>query len=77
LCWFEPKSKQRKAAKALRHKCRMALADAATFDLGRIASRQDSFFEELRSPNGTGPRPSRHLAALFFEKWVPASFELM
>ena len=53
----------------------MALADAATFDWGRIASRQVPFFEELRLPNGTGPRPSRHLAALFFDKWVPASFE--
>ncbi len=65
----------------------MALADAATFDLDRIASafssirrdesRQVPFLEELRSPNGTGPRPSRHLAALFFEKWGPASFELI
>ncbi len=32
---------------------------------------------ELRSPNGTGTRPSHHLAALFSTKWVPSSFELI
>ena len=77
LCWFEPKSKQRKAAKALRHECRMAFADAVNFDLSRSALRKVPNVRELRLPNGTGARPSRHFAALFSETWVSSSFEII
>jgi hypothetical protein len=84
LCWFEQKTKLRKASKAGRHECRVAFDNAAGLVFGQIAIRRASNRHEPRCPNEKGPpscakaaedtRPSARSAALFRTIWRSASF---